>query len=459
MRLRQLLLLICASLTLSGCAAFLRSEPPPARWTTGFWFWDGSSYDATLPEKPVDVLFAQVGTIRSDPADGENLAQAKWLAYGRIPDGLPAAREYWLVFRYDRQGLPNPQAVDALAGTIADLSVRALHRHLNVAGVQLDIDCPTAKLDSYAKFLRELKQRLPQGWRLSITGLLDWFRDGTSVGDVVNAVDEYVPQFYDVADLTNYDGPSAIALKIDAERWGPRFNRFQKPFRVGISSFGRARPIRNERIESPGYARIAYRAGDPLELATNGAFTMDATHNQAGELVLSYRAVRPVHISYEQFAEREGVQFILSTPESIAAAVASAKKMAGRAAGMVFFRWPSSNDALTMQPGEVQEAAGEFRNAQHHPARIRQIDGECALVRCLDLYLEGAAPLSSSPLRYRVRSSVELEYFLPEERTPLRMKGRDEMEVSLPPYCARGVLYLGRAVSKKPVEFIVEAAQ
>jgi hypothetical protein len=39
------------------------------------------------------------------------------------------------------------------------------------------------------------------------------------------------------------------------------------------------------------------------------------------------------------------------------------------------------------------------------------------------------------------------------------MSGASELDLSLPPYCARGRLYLGRAVTRNHSEFTVEEAQ
>ena len=37
------------------------------------------------------------------------------------------------------------------------------------------------------------------------------------------------------------------------------------------------------------------------------------------------------------------------------------------------------------------------------------VNGHCAAVECMDVYLVGAEPFSPHPLRYRIRTSVELE--------------------------------------------------
>jgi len=74
----------------------------------------------------------------------------------------------------------------------------------------------------------------------------------------------------------------------------------------------------------------------------------------------------------------------------------------------------------------------------------------------VDVYLESAGPLSPLVAHYRIHASTELEYFLPEKNVPARLAGTSDVEVSLPPYCGRGRLYIGRVVSLQHAEFTVE---
>src|SRR4051812_16427984 len=99
MRVPEAVLLLVGSLILSGCVA--SSESSPVRWSTGFWFWEGSSLDPAYSGETLDVLFAQVGTIRLEN-DRQSVTgpAARWNVYGHWPDEMPAARDYWLVFRY-----------------------------------------------------------------------------------------------------------------------------------------------------------------------------------------------------------------------------------------------------------------------------------------------------------------------------------------------------------------------
>jgi hypothetical protein len=233
-----------------------------------------------------------------------------------------------------------------------------------------------------------------------------------------------------------------------------------KRFRIGISTFGRSRLIPKDTGNRSKSWRIStFRDLVPLDVATNAAFRLEAQRNAASEVVLNYRVTKKAHVGYTDFEPGDTVQFVLATPDAVRAEVDSARKMAGNVAGVVFFRWPGIDESLTMQVDEVMAAAGLLAKPDHEANRIDAIDGRCAAVACVDVYLEAHAPFSPNALRYHVHSSVELAYFLPEKNVPVRMAGPSELEVSLPPYCARGRLYLGRAVTARRPDFAVEEAQ
>ena len=215
-------LLLFGALALSGCASALHSQQPPSTWTTGLWFWQGSSV-VWSTAKPLDVLYFQVGEIVNHGAQSPE----PWSIWAELPNRLPAAREYWLVFRFDRQAVPDLQAAPLLAWRVSQLRAIGQQRHLNVVGVQLDIDSPTRSLPAYAVFLREVRKKLPAEVGISITGLLDWFRSGTAIADVVKEVDEFVPQFYDVS-----------ANKGCRDRGQVRW----RPVEIGVQSFWKTIP-------------------------------------------------------------------------------------------------------------------------------------------------------------------------------------------------------------------------
>jgi hypothetical protein len=421
--------LISGLFAIQSCIS-LHSQTASPEWSTGFWFWSEGAADIIPDPGPVDVLYVHVGTLNHYHWRGDD----RWNAYGVWPRELPEAHRYWAVFRCDEHAAPPSTAVAPLAAELTDL-----RRGQESEGIQLDIDVPTGSLRQYAAFLHELRAHLAPGTKISITALLDWFRDGTAIGEVVKEVDEFVPQFYD----TGADREGAIAAMIDAALWGPRFGHFGKPYRIGISTFGRVRG-----------RQVIFRDLTPLELATNPAFRLEVSKTPAQELVLSYRANRPVSIDWQRFEAGSTAQVTIATEDTVRVAVSAAHKMP-RCRGVVFFRWPGWEDALVMQPDAVLSAAGVAPPADPKP-RIATIDGSCTAVHCIDLYLIDPRPASAPARRFKVNSSAELEYFLPEKKLPVRMTGPSLIELSLPPYCGQRRLYLGRAVSVKPANYSVE---
>lgn len=109
--------------------------------------------------------------------------------------GVPriAHAELWLVVRTAR--LDWDAAV--LPRVVADLE-RWRAGGNRVTGLQIDFDAATHGLDRYAAFLADLRARLPQRYRLSITGLMDWSANGdpAALGRLKGVADEVVIQTY-----------------------------------------------------------------------------------------------------------------------------------------------------------------------------------------------------------------------------------------------------------------------
>jgi hypothetical protein len=439
-----LLFLLIGTLFSSGCAEDLQSQTPPQKWTTGFWLW-GDYWGGLAPsEHTPDELFVEVATFR------EPQRRQGWSIDSDLPLRLPAAHEYWLVYRYENQGVPSEDGATQLARSYLDALREARRRNLNIAGVQLDIDSPTNALPKYAAFLRRFRGELPSGTKISITCLLDWFRDGTSIADVIRETDEFVPQFYDIGPTRSEN--AAIAARFDPNRWSPVFNRFGKQFRIGISTFGRARFL-DSKLPGAGVNHMFRLYGDltPLDLAGNSAMIAETSQNDAGETVLTFRASRKVTIGYTEFPPTAGIQFILPTPEGVRKAIAGAHQMGRYCAGVVFFRWPAADEVLVMSPDEVLGSPAT-------PA-LDLVDDACAAVSCMDIYLVNGGTLNRAPLRYRITASDNLDYFLPDRKLPLHMSGQKELDFSVPRWGGRGRLYLGRAVSPEKVTFSLEKIQ
>jgi hypothetical protein len=101
-----------------------------------------------------------------------------------------------------------------------------------IKGIEIDYDCPTSKLATYAKFLSALRGRLPASIALSITALPTWM-SSSALGSLAADVSEMVLQVHAVEDprrgLFNPD---------QAERWVREFGRrIGRPFRVALPDY------------------------------------------------------------------------------------------------------------------------------------------------------------------------------------------------------------------------------
>jgi hypothetical protein len=429
-------------ISLGSCATTGQTRAPASKWSVGFWFWGGSEVTSESKNLQLDSVYFQAGRF-----DG-----------GELPLPLPLAKEYWMVIRYENRKVPSMNLIPELAERLKRVQSEARRRRLPLVGIQLDIDSPTGSLRDYAVFLRGVRKALPEGTQLSITALLDWFREGTAIQQVLNEVDEFVPQFYDLSDSERAAGGNRVGVaqsvnlrpiagRIDSQVWAARFNRYAKRYRIGISSFGRSGVV------SAGNLQVYYGL-QPLPFGLNAAFSLQTARTPADELFLNFRAVRSTQLGYVRFEVGDRAQFVVPTSEAIREAYDSAKRMGGYCAGVLFFRWPVPGHELALSPVEVLHAIGRTQADVSTP-RVIAKDGGCAAVECVDLHLFNADSQASSRRQYTVTSSVPLEYFLPEKDIPVRLASPNEVEVVTPPFSGVRHLYLGRAVTATPSEFSV----
>ena len=120
---------------------------------------------------------------------------------------------------------------DALIDGIAGLLARWRGIGLAPAALEIDHDCGSGALDSYAGFLARLRGRLP-GLPLAITALPAW--PATAARDRLFAeADEIVLQVHAVADPRR-----GLFDPVQARRWIDAFARNGHPFRVALPTYG-----------------------------------------------------------------------------------------------------------------------------------------------------------------------------------------------------------------------------
>jgi len=120
----RILPLLALAILASSFAPKSARGPLPAAWNIGFWVWhDGEA--AAGP--PVDVIYHHSGGFRKN-------FNYTWIVFGNLPDHAPAARAYWLVFRYDGSGLPPTEMIPKLTERVRALALEARRRGFDGAG-------------------------------------------------------------------------------------------------------------------------------------------------------------------------------------------------------------------------------------------------------------------------------------------------------------------------------------
>jgi len=396
---------------LLGSACAVRSERP--RWETAYWYWQHAprAVPVESSERP-DLVYVQVGTL-----------SAPGLAASRWPARVPPARAYVATWRSDEAAPPSSTLAPVLAESYQHVAREAARAGIEVSGLQLDVDCPTRRLDEYATFLRAVRREIPAA-TLSITALLDWFGRRTSVADVVAAVDEYVPQFYDVRPP---DQRAGIAEPIDLLRWRPTFESLGKKYRVGIASFGRVQ-------RAAGTPRVAYRDASLLSLWGDGMSLRKAESNESGETVLRLEG------------RGRALEAVLPTPESVGRAIHSVRELGGSCVGVAFFRWPSQDESLILTPDEI---ASDRRPIQ----QLAVQDGFCAPRACADLRLTLGDRFAKEPTVVTLVASGDIEYVVAAAGVRLRQTSAREVEVTVPAFAGSREASLGRAFSRSANDY------
>jgi len=427
-------------------------------WKIGYWAWRTSFQPLDLKtahEKPVDLLYVDAGEYRAEQK-GTCPEQVEM----SLPESLPPADAYLAVLRFNDVKCPSPKLIDTLLRSYQEMKLEAQHKGRRLIGLQLDYDCPSKRLADYAQFLKALRGALPKEELLSITALLDWFGPRTAVAEVIRQVDEFVPQFYDVAPGHSAEESTGLA-RVIGPSWGKTFNAFGKPYRLGIASFGRIIGIfhgkKSSSCSSASSARINIIDDSPLELlARNRLITAAAKSSKAGEKVVRFknRSVRKA----DNFCNSPGdeIKMIIPTRKSVYSAYVAAKAMGGWCKGVVFFRWPLVNEAMAFSQPEVDAIiAGKGAETPEAPS-LESKDGLCAAVSCRDLYLRLTDRFPEKPVRFLIHSSKELEYFLPDELLKSKVAGSRTIEVSVPANAGVPRIFLGRAVTIDPSDFTLE---
>ena len=128
----------------------------------------------------------------------------------------------------------------------------------DIVGLQIDFDASTRGIEGYARFLHDLRTRLPTHWHLSVTGLMDWSAHGDprALAKLGGVLDEVVIQTYQ--GRTTIPGYAAYFRRMDD---------FPIPFRVALVERGEwlAPPSLKRQPQFHGYVIFLLQPRDRLQ--------------------------------------------------------------------------------------------------------------------------------------------------------------------------------------------------
>lgn len=278
---------------------------------------------------------------------------------------LPTSAEIHLVYNGTRRFLSEWNEMEAadIAAAItatfqADL-IRASSDHSNIVGVQLDLDVPTRLLPKYAEVLRQLRRSLPPETKLSITGLPTW-TTSDEIGDVLAAVDFWIPQCYGASIPANANKRVPISSPSSVERTVAAVRRLGKPFYAGLAAYSYAivYDTKGDLVELRGDI-------DPAQAARNDQLELVETRNfgvgeKAAELRYVYRAKGDLVMDGLIMRPGETLVFDLPSSASLQASARAVRANAGdNLLGICIFRLPTGDDGATLGPDEIAVALSD----------------------------------------------------------------------------------------------------
>jgi hypothetical protein len=370
------LTVFCVFVLSFGSLAWRLHERKPHRWAAAetpvaFWAWRNEAPSASDIERAASEARAHALFLRAGQIDYERGSLRRIRA---VTGRFPGALELHLVYNGTRSLLADFERVDenALAAVIleafAEDRERAERDGARIVGLQVDIDAPTRLLDRYTKTLRVLRKRLPQGLKLSITGLQTWM-DAHELDGALDAVDFWIPQFYGALIPLRLDQSVPITSPSQVAQAARRARRMGRPFYAGLPSYGYALLYKSDG------SLLSLRGDlDPTRIARHPAFeliesrmyeteTTGPPNNRtsaASEWRYVYRARAESVI--DGLAVRAGDLLLLDVPsvESLRTLARAVREEAGeKLLGICIFRLPEQDDSTVLKIEQVAAALAD----------------------------------------------------------------------------------------------------
>jgi len=126
--------------------------------------------------------------------------------------------------------------LDDLTGLFQKLLSVTEEEKVTVAGIQIDYDCPTVRLDGYASMLRELRARLPDV-PVSITALPTWLTSG-DFPKLAKDLDYFVLQVHSIEKPKSIDQPNILCDTKKIPAYLRKLRSIRTPFYIALPTYG-----------------------------------------------------------------------------------------------------------------------------------------------------------------------------------------------------------------------------
>jgi hypothetical protein len=300
---------------------------------------------------------------------------------GSLPSGVPLHLVYNGTPEFLRafESLGIEQLSQFIVETFRGDSDRAARDGASVEGLQVDLDVPTRLLPRYAEVLSRVREILPTGTKLSITGLPTWM-SSPFIQPLLEQVDFWIPQFYGAGIPFRAGQRIPISSTLTIADEVAKTAALGKPFYAGLSAYGYATlyGADGSLVELRGdiAPELATR-NDALELVETGGYEKEVG---AGEVMYVYRARRDLVLDGLVVEQGETLVFDQPTQASLRAGARAVHENGGpELLGICVFRIPTEGDEVTLSLAEMRSALLDLPPKVSTALQLNEHNGSLAL--------------------------------------------------------------------------------
>ena len=132
-----------------------------------------------------------------------------------------------------------PGLIEDKTQTLLEITKNSLSRFTNngfkIDEIQIDYDCPSSKLKSYAALLSKLKENFNE--KISITALPSWLNQ-KPFKEVIDKCDNYVLQLHSLTLPKNINAISPLFNPEKADKWVKQAAKLGRSFSISLPTYG-----------------------------------------------------------------------------------------------------------------------------------------------------------------------------------------------------------------------------